>query len=134
VLGLDGYPVHQRGLAPDAPGLAFLGVDETGQPVKRQHLEHSPFVSVTYWSPDHDTCTAECEASWSFDDDRCIEVWEQLKHAPEPVGYDPAIIPVWADGPTSESFAVLELSPWRVRVMPGTVMTAGAGEVLTWAR
>lgn len=26
VLGLDGYPVHQRGLAPDAPGLAFLGM------------------------------------------------------------------------------------------------------------
>ena len=26
VLGLDGYPLHQRGLAPDAPGLAFLGM------------------------------------------------------------------------------------------------------------
>jgi putative flavoprotein involved in K+ transport len=26
VLGLDGYPVHRRGLAPDAPGLAFLGM------------------------------------------------------------------------------------------------------------
>jgi putative flavoprotein involved in K+ transport len=26
VLGLDGYPVHRRGLALDAPGLAFLGL------------------------------------------------------------------------------------------------------------
>ena len=26
VLGLDGYPVHRRGLAADAPGLAFLGM------------------------------------------------------------------------------------------------------------
>jgi putative flavoprotein involved in K+ transport len=26
VLGLDGYPVHRRGLATDAPGLAFLGM------------------------------------------------------------------------------------------------------------
>lgn len=26
VLGLDGYPVHRRGLAIDAPGLAFLGM------------------------------------------------------------------------------------------------------------
>jgi putative flavoprotein involved in K+ transport len=26
VLGLDGYPVHRRGLTPDAPGVAFLGM------------------------------------------------------------------------------------------------------------
>ncbi|MGZ5112691.1 MAG: flavin-containing monooxygenase [Usitatibacter sp.] len=26
VLGLDGYPIHRRGLATDAPGLAFLGL------------------------------------------------------------------------------------------------------------
>lgn len=26
VLGLDGYPVHHRGLAPGAPGIAFLGM------------------------------------------------------------------------------------------------------------
>jgi putative flavoprotein involved in K+ transport len=26
VLGLDGYPLHRRGIAPDAPGLAFLGM------------------------------------------------------------------------------------------------------------
>lgn len=26
VLGLDGYPIHRRGLAMDAPGLAFLGM------------------------------------------------------------------------------------------------------------
>src|SRR3954466_6070753 len=26
VIGLDGYPLQQRGIAPDAPGLAFLGM------------------------------------------------------------------------------------------------------------
>jgi hypothetical protein len=29
-------------------------------------------------------------------------------------------------------FAALRLSPYRVRVMPGTVMTQGEGEVLLW--
>jgi hypothetical protein len=51
---------------------------------------------------------------------------------PEPVGYDPAIIPPWADGPTSEAFAVLHLQPYRLRVVPGTVLLGQGGEVLTW--
>jgi hypothetical protein len=49
------------------------------------------------------------------------------------VGYDPSIIPMWADGPTSDQFAALRLSPYRLRVMPGTVMTKGEGEVLSWS-
>ncbi len=51
---------------------------------------------------------------------------------PAPVGYDPRIIPQWSDGPTSDQFAALRLTPYRLRVMPGTVMTAAAGEVLNW--
>jgi hypothetical protein len=39
---------------------------------------------------------------------------------------------MWTDGPTSDEFAVLRLTPYRLRVMPGTVMTKGEGEVLTW--
>ncbi|PRC60490.1 pyridoxamine 5-phosphate oxidase, partial [Mycobacterium sp. ITM-2017-0098] len=47
-------------------------------------------------------------------------------------GYDPSIIPFWKDGPTSDAFAVLRLAPYRLRVMPGTVMTEGAGEIQNW--
>ncbi len=35
-------------------------------------------------------------------------------------------------GPSSKEFAALRLSPYRLRVMPGTVMTNGEGEVLLW--
>ena len=49
--------------------------------------------------------------------------------APEPLGYDPARF--WA-GPTSASFAALRLEPWRLRLMPGSVMLRREGEVLTW--
>lgn len=55
-----------------------------------------------------------------------------LLNAPAPVGYDPAIIPQWTS-PTAPELAGLHLHPYRLRVMPGTVMTQGAGELLSWS-
>ena len=49
------------------------------------------------------------------------------------MGYDPAIIPGWTS-PTADSFAVLRLTPWRLRVFPGTVLLGQGGDVLTWQR
>jgi hypothetical protein len=40
---------------------------------------------------------------------------------------------VWADGPLSPAFAGLKVTPWRLRVMPGTMMLGGEGELLTWS-
>ena len=34
---------------------------------------------------------------------------------------------------SADEFAVLRLTPYRLRVMPGTVMTGGGGAVLTWS-
>jgi hypothetical protein len=83
--------------------------------VKRAHLHAHPEVSVSYWNPTHDTCSAECVAQWYFDDDTRRTVWDMFANGPEPVGYDPLIIPQWRDGPTSEDFAVLRLAPYRLR-------------------
>jgi hypothetical protein len=115
-------------------GTALTGVIATSPtPLKRAHLGRAPFVSLNYWTPDHDTCTAECQVEWILDDDGRRAVWSAFVEAPAPVGYDPAIIPAWAGGPTAPGFAGLRLTPWRLRVMPGTVMTARQGEVLTWS-
>lgn len=57
--------------------------------------------------------------------------WERFANGPAPVGYDPAIVPGW-DGPESPEFGILRLRPRRLRVMPGTLMLAGQGELLTW--
>jgi hypothetical protein len=115
-------------------GEALAGWIATGPtPLKRAHLEHSPYVSVHYWSPDHDNCTAECRAEWIFDDEGRQEVWRRFAGGPEPVGYDPAIVPVWADGPVSPAFAGLRLTPWHLRVFPGTAMLGQGGEVLSWS-
>lgn len=115
-------------------GDALTGVIATGPTsVKRADLEASPAVSCSYWDPTHDTCRADCDAEWAFDDDTRIDVWEKFKIAPPPVGYDPAIVPPWSGGPTSDAFAVLKLTPRLLRVFPGTVLLQGTGEVLTWS-
>jgi hypothetical protein len=114
-------------------GRALVGwIATSPTPLKCAHLEYSPFASLTYWAPTHDTCTAECGAALVYDDDTRVRIWDLFKDAPAPVGYDPAIIPPWKDGPLSSAFAALRLDPWRLRVMPGTAMLGGGGEILTW--
>ncbi|HEY5647700.1 MAG TPA: hypothetical protein VIS76_17250 [Pseudomonadales bacterium] len=100
-------------------------------PLKRAHIEAHPFVSCNYWSPTQDTCVAECAAEWCFDLQTRERVWNLFEHGPEPVGYDPRIIPGW-DSPAAESFAVLKLTPWRLRVMAGSVLLNQQGNVLVW--
>lgn len=113
-------------------GTTLSGWIATGpSPVKRSNLEHSPYVSLNYWNPSHDTCTADCKATWYLDLETRAEVWDLFKNGPPPVGYDPAIVPVW-DGPDSPAFAALKLEPYRLRVFPGTMLLGGQGEVLSW--
>ena len=115
-------------------GQSLVGwVGTVPSPVKRANLAHSPYVSCNYWTPtNHDTCYADCHASWQNDDETRQRVWDLFKHGPEPVGYDPAIVPFWKDGPLSDAYAVLKLEPWRLRVFPGTVLMMQGGEVLNW--
>ncbi len=100
-------------------------------PLKRAHLEHSPHVSINYWTPDQDTCVAECRAVWHFDLETRERIWRLFEETPPPVGYDPAIIPGW-EKPSDDAFAALELIPWRLRVFPGSVLMGQGGDVLTW--
>ena len=102
-------------------------------PPKLAHLERSPFVSCNYWAPSHDTCVAECRATWAFDDATRTRVWDRFASAPAPVGYDPSIVPTWPSA-TSPAFAVLQLEPWRLRIFPGTALLGQGGSVLIWRR
>lgn len=114
-------------------GTELVGWIATGPtPVKTAALTAHPYVSLTYWDPSQDTCTAEADTTWHTDDDTCRRIWDLFANAPAPVGYDPAIIPPWADGPTSPAFAALELRPTRLRVFPGTLLLGGEGTLLTW--
>ena len=98
---------------------------------KAADLRAKPEVSLTYWSANHDTCTADCAATFETTPEERAAGWARFADGPAPVGYDPAIIPGW-DGPQSPEFGILRLTPHRLRVMPGTLMMAGHGELLTW--
>ena len=113
-------------------GESLVGWIGTGPtPPKLAHLAHSPYVSVNYWDARHDVATAECGATLLDDDETCTRGWEMLKNAPEPVGYDPAMIPSW-EQPTDPTFAAMRLDPWRLRVFPGSLLMSGTGDLLTW--
>lgn len=100
---------------------------------KAAHLAHpgGARMSVTYWAPHHDTCTADCTVVWEDSPAERERGWQRFAEAPAPVGYDPSIIPGW-ESPASPSFGIIRLEPTRLRVMPGTVMMGGGGELLTW--
>jgi hypothetical protein len=110
--------------------VGWIGTSPT--PTKRAHLKASPYMSVNYWAPTHDTCLAECRAAWAFDHETRTMVWNLFANAPHPVGYNPALIPNWQGSPTSDAFAVLRLEPYRLRVFPGTVLLRQGGQVLQW--
>lgn len=114
-------------------GAALVGwIATEPTPLKHAHLAAHPNISISYWTTNHDTCSAECQADWVFDDEGRTAVWNMFKNEQAPVGYDPAMIPQWAGGPTSDAFAALRLTPWRLRLMPGTELINGEGEVLSW--
>lgn len=99
--------------------------------LKRSHLEATPYISLNYWSPTHDTCVAECKAVLLFDLKVREKVWNLFLNGPEPVGYDPTLIPEWVS-PQSEAFAVIRLAPWRLRVFPGSIIMGQGGKLLNW--
>jgi hypothetical protein len=109
--------------------VGWVGTSPT--PLKRAHLETSPYMSLSYWTPSQDTCVAECKATWILDDEGRSRVWSRFLNAPPPVGYNPAIVAGWTS-PTCEAYAAIQLEPWRLRVFPGSLFGRQAGQLLKW--
>ena len=102
-------------------------------PLKRAHIAAQPHVSVNYWTPSQDTCSADCAVQWVFEDEARIAVWDKIKNTPAPVGYDPGQEPEWKDkGPTSENFAAWKLTPYRLRYLANALPIDGERDVRTW--
>lgn len=133
--GEGGHP-HTRVMQPvwawDGTRLTGYASTHADSP-KVRDLQRVPFLSFTYWNPEQDTCTADCDVGFVTDDAGRAAAWELFKATPEPAGFDPAIDPAW-DSPASPSFGVVRLDPTWLRVMPGTLMRTGEGEVRTWRR
>jgi hypothetical protein len=99
-------------------------------PLKLAHLDHSPFVSCSYWDARHDVAVAECHAAWVGAPAERRRAWDLIAATPPPVGHDPAAI--WPDGPESPGFALLRLDPWRLRVARAEEIAAGTGLSATY--
>jgi len=106
---------------PEGELVGWVGSRPT--PMRRAHLERTPFASCFYWDPAHDVAVAECGVKWIDDDEGRRHAWERLSAAPEPMGYDPA--PIWPDGPEGKDFVALRLEPWRVQAKSAAAMAAG---------
>ena len=100
---------------PDSSGLSEFRLDTVG--VVSEALRDQVRRTLTERDP--------------IDDAERAALWRRFAEGPEPVGYDPAIIPPWADGPESPAFSGWKLDPYRLRVMPGSAMLDGRG-LLTW--
>src|SRR3954468_23225782 len=61
--------------------------------LKARHLAIEPAVSLTYWTPNQDTCTATCATAWELSPEEREAGWKRFAEAPAPVGYDPKIVP-----------------------------------------
>ena len=131
--GTDGRP-RTRVLHPiwEWDGTDLVGwIATSPQSPKARDLAGVPALSLTYWSPDHDTCTADCAAEFEPAAADRHAGWDRFKHGPAPVGYDPAIIPMWTS-PDVDSFGILRLTPQRLRLMDGSLMMSGSGRALSW--
>jgi general stress protein 26 len=113
-------------------GTTLTGWILTGpQSPKASDLAARPRVSLTYWDATHDVATADCATEWEDSREQRQAGWDRFLHGPAPVGYDPSIVPTWPS-PDAPAFGVLRLTPSALRVMPGTLMLQGTGQLLTW--
>jgi hypothetical protein len=113
-------------------GTALTGwIMTSPKSLKAKHLAVTPEVSLTYWTQNQDTCSAECSTSWDDTPEGREAGWRRFAEGPQPVGYEPSLIPGWTS-PEVPEFGVLRLRPHALRLLPGTVMTGGTGEFLTW--
>lgn len=115
-------------------GEQLTGWIATGKtPIKLADIAQSAHVSCNYWTPAQDTCVAECAAEWVEGAELKHHVWDAYINGPEPVGYNPAMIPGWENA-DSPGFDALKLTPYRLRVMPGESLMNGTYASDSWSK
>lgn len=80
---------------------------------KAKHLARTPYVSLTYWDPQHEQVYADCRAEWEESLDEKRRLWELYKATPPPYGYDLAMF--WKS-PEDPALGLLKLTPWRIEI------------------
>ncbi|MBI2766985.1 MAG: pyridoxamine 5'-phosphate oxidase family protein [Chloroflexi bacterium] len=89
---------------------------------KDRHLSRNPYVSLTYWDPQHQQVYAECRAEWADAPAEKARIWKLFATTPEPYGYNPAMF--WKS-PDDPNFGALKLTPWRLELSALGDMASG---------
>lgn len=89
---------------------------------KAKHLAKNPYVSLSYWDPQHEQVHVDAKAEWVDDMPAKRRIWDLYKNTPPPLGYDPVIS--W-QGVEDPAFGLLKLTPWRIELFGLATMRAG---------
>jgi uncharacterized pyridoxamine 5'-phosphate oxidase family protein len=81
---------------------------------KQRHLEQNPYVSLAYITDVMKPVYVDCKVAWVEDLAEKARIWDLFKHAPPPLGYDPAHDFI---APDHENFGLLKLTPWRIAIV-----------------
>jgi hypothetical protein len=81
-------------------------------PLKLAHLAASPYVSCSYWDPQHEVAVAECRAEFEDDERTRKDLWALFAATPEPLGFDPKTR--GGEDHRDPKITVLRLTPWRI--------------------
>jgi len=81
---------------------------------KEKHLAANPYVSLSYWDPQHQQVYVDAKAEWCDDPAEKKRIWELYKSTPPPLGYDPQII--WQGGVEDPTYGLLKVTPWRIEL------------------
>ena len=94
------------------------------QSFKARHLEGNPYVSLTYWDPQHEQVYADCLAAWEDDPAEKARIWDLYGSTPPPLGYDLALFFRSKENP---GYGLLRLQPWRIELSSLSGMMRGEG-------
>jgi general stress protein 26 len=80
---------------------------------KAKHIEDNPYVSLSYWDPQHEQVYVDCRAEWEERTQEKQRIWRVFHSTPPPLGYDLA---QFFRAPDDPSYGLLRLSPWRIEL------------------
>ena len=98
--------------------------------LKAKHIASNPFVSMTYWDPNHKQVYADCKAEWIDDVGEKQRIWDLYKSTPPPLGYHPGLFFPGADNPDT---GLMKLTPWRIELFSLQGLASGSGALVWYA-
>lgn len=94
---------------------------------KGRDIARNPYVSLGYVSDVFKPAYADCHAEWVDDRETQQYVWDLLRNADAPLGFDPGLIysPIGVEEADKPMYGLLKLTPYRLTIseLPGETRT-----------